>query len=243
MTTTTTTSFILGRACTPAGALFFVGCLWLTSTLTSAEPATQQGAMLAGPALVVDGDTIEISGQRVRLEGIDAPETAQKCGTASGAQWACGRAAATALARLIGAADVACDLLGQDKYNRKLAICYADGRELNATMVAVGSAWAFIKYSTRYVAEEAAARGARIGIWQGPAESPWDFRRKGWQVAEIQAPGGCAIKGNVSSKGRIYHMPWSPWYDRVTVEERRGERWFCSEDDAQSAGWRPALTN
>ena len=243
MTTTTPTSFILGRACTPAGALFFMAGLVFVSSLSTADPASRAGAVLAGPAVIVDGDTLEVAGRRIRLEGIDAPETAQTCGTASGEQWPCGRAATKALSQLIGTAEIACDVVGNDKYNRVLAVCYAEGQELNATLVATGSAWAFVKYSTRYVAEEDAARRAALGIWQGPAEPPWDYRRKGWQVAEAQAPGGCAIKGNVSSKGRVYHMPWSPWYDRVTVEQRRGERWFCSEDEAQAAGWRPVQQN
>jgi hypothetical protein len=93
-----------------------------------------------------------------------------------------------------------------------------------------------------YVDDEGYARAGKIGVWQGVAEAPWEFRHKGWQTAEAAAPKGCAIKGNVSSHGHIYHMPWSPWYDRITVVEARGERWFCSEDEAQAAGWRPALT-
>lgn len=190
---------------------------------------------------MVDGDTLDLAGQRIRLEGIDAPETAQTCTTASGAIWPCGRAAAKALQAMVAGLDVVCDSRGLDKYGRVLGICYAEGRDINAAMVKAGLAWAFVKYSVTYVAEEASARAAKAGVWQGPSEAPWDFRHKGWQVAEAVAPKGCAIKGNVSSKGRIYHMPWSPWYERVTVEAARGEQWFCSEDEAQAAGWRPAL--
>ena len=64
-----------------------------------------------------------------------------------------------------------------------------------------------------------------------------------WQVAEAAAPKGCAIKGNVSANGRIYHMPWDPWYEKVKMDERRGKRWFCSQEEAASAGWRPASTH
>ncbi len=247
MTTSTPTSFQLGRATFAAGALFFVVCHSGTPSFGDA-PAVQNAASdgistLAGPAQVVDGDTIDINGQRIRLEGIDAPETAQTCSTARGTAWACGRAATKTLAALVAGADVACDSRGADKYGRLLGICYANGRDINAAMVQAGMAWAFIKYSTTYVSEEGAARLANAGIWQGPSEAPWDFRHKGWQVAEAVAPNGCAIKGNVSSKGHIYHMPWSPWYERVTVDAARGEQWFCSESEAQAAGWRPALTN
>jgi hypothetical protein len=80
-------------------------------------------------------------------------------------------------------------------------------------------------------------------VWQGYAEAPWDFRRDEWQVAEVTAPKGCAIKGNVSAHGRIYHMPWDPWYDKVRMDESRGKRWFCSEAEAIAAGWRPASPN
>ena len=49
------------------------------------------------------------------------------------------------------------------------------------------------------------------------------------------------IKGNITRTGQVYHMPWSPWYGKTRVDARRGERWFCSEDEAIAAGWRPAL--
>lgn len=243
MTTSTPTSFQLGRASFAAGALFFVSYQIDTAVLADARGASEGVVTLSGPARVVDGDTIDINGHRVRLEGIDAPETAQSCASKSGGTWDCGRAAARALQALVAATDVSCDSRGADKYGRVLGLCFAEGRDLNATMVKTGMAWAFTKYSQSYVAEETAARSAQAGVWQAPSQAPWDFRHKGWQVAEATAPQGCAIKGNVSGKGHIYHMPWSPWYDRVTVDTARGEQWFCSESEAQAAGWRPALTN
>ena len=54
-----------------------------------------------------------------------------------------------------------------------------------------------------------------------------------------QAPSGCAIKGNVTKNGRIYHMPWSPWYAQIKIEPDKGKRWFCTEAEALAAGWRP----
>jgi endonuclease YncB( thermonuclease family) len=238
MTTPTPTSFKLGRASLAAGALFLV----LSQGLDEARGAADSLTTLAGPATVVDGDTIDISGHRIRLEGIDAPETAQTCSTTDGGTWACGRAATKALYTLIAKADVACDSRGNDKYGRMLAVCYADGHDINAEMVESGYAWAFVRYSTTYVAEEKTARASHIGVWQGPAEAPWDFRHQGWQTAEVSAPQGCAIKGNISHSGQIYHMPWSPWYPKVTIDPNRGERWFCSEAEAQAAGWRPAMS-
>ncbi len=250
MPTKLPTSFTLEHAGFAAGALIFslltlatVADLRAEVHAPSADPASpnrQPISTLTGRALVIDGDTLEIDGQRVRLEGIDAPEIAQTCGLTNGETWPCGRAASKALSRLVAGSDVACDSQGTDKYGRILGICFSDGRALNAVMVETGLAWAFVKYSALYVAEEQSARAGAIGIWQGPSEAPWDFRHKGWQSAEAAAPRGCAIKGNVSNNGRIYHMPWSPWYSKVTIDAARGEQWFCSESDAQSAGWRAA---
>jgi len=87
-----------------------------------------------------------------------------------------------------------------------------------------------------------AARQSKRGIWAGSAEPPWDFRKSKWQIAGARAPAGCPIKGNISANGRIYHTPWSPHYARTRINEAAGERWFCSEDEAMAAGWRPPLS-
>lgn len=198
---------------------------------------------LSGPARVIDGDTIDIAGERVRLEGIDAPETAQTCPRRGAGTWACGKDATQALRKLVAGQEVSCQRRGTDKYGRVLGVCFVGGRDINAQMVREGYAWAFVKYSRSYVHEEAEARAVRAGVWQGDAEPAWVFRAKRWAGAEEAAPQGCAIKGNVSANGHIYHMPWSPWYARVRVDESKGERWFCSESEALAAGWRPAAVN
>jgi endonuclease YncB( thermonuclease family) len=214
----------------------------LPSRETVARETTALGA-LSGQARVVDGDTLEVDGERVRLEGIDAPESAQTCRRGDGKAWPCGKAAAKALERLVAGGSVSCEDRGTDKYGRTLGICSAGGRDINAEMVREGFAWAFVKYSQSYVAAEAQARAQRAGIWQGEAEPAWDYRAKAWAGAEDTAPQGCAIKGNVTANGRIYHMPWSPWYGKVKVDALNGERWFCSEADAVAAGWRPAAVH
>jgi endonuclease YncB( thermonuclease family) len=239
MTNCHRTSFQLQRASFITGAFFLVCSQGLGYAGAEAELVTT----LAGPAVIVDGDTIDISGQRLRLEGIDAPETAQTCATANGGTWDCGREAARVLRVLLANAEVACDSRGNDKYGRMLATCFSDGKDVNATMVKTGYAWAFVKYSSTYREEEKAAQAGRQGVWQGHAIPPWEYRHNGWQIAEGSSPQGCAIKGNISHSDQIYHMPWSPWYDKVKIDTARGERWFCSEGEAQAAGWRPALTN
>lgn len=233
-----TASFLyrLSRTCFRAGALF------LSTALASPSNAFQgddgQPAIIDGIGRVVDGDTLDVGPTRVRLEGIDAPEIAQTCQTATGQTWNCGVAAAAMLRKLAEHKDVACDRKGLDRYRRTLATCFADGIDIDEAMVRAGLAWAFVRYSVVYVGVEAEARKAKIGVWQGAAEAPWDFRRDEWQVAETTAPKGCAIKGNVSSHGRIYHMPWDPWYDSVNMDLSRGKRWFCTEAEALEAGWR-----
>jgi endonuclease YncB( thermonuclease family) len=217
-----------------------LGALSLMPARESAARAPAAGSELAGLARVIDGDTLEIAGRHVRLEGIDAPEAGQSCGRRLFGSWHCGTAAADALAKLIAKRRVNCESRGTDKYDRMLGICFVDGRDINAEMVREGFAWAFVKYSQSYVKQEAEARVARAGIWQGDAEPAWVYREKRWAGAEQEAPKGCAIKGNITEHGRIYHMPWSPWYGKVKIEETKGEHWFCSEAEAISAGWRAA---
>jgi endonuclease YncB( thermonuclease family) len=222
-----------------AFALAQVFALPVSISLAAAFPFAASGD-IAGLARVIDGDTLEIGDRRVRLEGIDAPESAQTCRRDGTRTWACGRVAAEALAALVDRRRVTCRNTGVDKYDRVLGVCSVEGRDLNAEMVRAGHAWAFVKYSRSYVAEEAAARAAGVGIWQGEAEPAWIFRANRWQAAETDAPAGCAIKGNITENGRIYHMPWSPWYGKVKIDPAQGERWFCSEAQAQTEGWRSA---
>ena len=232
----------LGRTGLTTGA-FLSAILLPPVVIALTTPESGQPAMIAGLGHVIDGDTLEVGQTRIRLEGIDAPEMAQTCKSATGESWDCGRKAAALLRTLAEQRDLACDRTGIDKYGRTLAVCYEDGVNVNEAMVRAGLAWAFVKYSTEFVAVEAEAKSRKIGVWQGAAEAPWDFRHSELRVAEKAAPKDCAIKGNISSSGHIYHLPWSPWYDRVNIDEARGERWFCSEAEAQAAGWRPASSN
>lgn len=207
---------------------------------TAAPAATGLAAgRITGPAKVIDGDTLDIDGIRIRLEGIDAPESGQRCKRRWLGTWNCGEAATKALIRLVAGGDISCESRGRDVYRRLLAVCHAGGEDINARLVRDGLAWAFVKYSQSYVGVETEARAARRGIFSADNQPAWDYRAQAWQGAEQKAPEGCAIKGNVSGKGRIYHMPWSPWYSRVSIDAERGERWFCSESEALAAGWRP----
>lgn len=225
------------------GVLAFGGLLSLPSNDEAAARVVASGdASLSGIARVIDGDTLEIAGRRVRLEGIDAPETGQMCARSGGSgSWRCGEAAAERLASLVFRHSVSCENRGYDKYRRVLGICFVGHTDINAQLVREGLAWAFVKYSATYVSEEAKARALRVGIWQAETAPAWEYREQRWASAEQAAPEGCAIKGNITGKGRIYHMPWGPWYGKVKIEEAKGERWFCSEAEAAEAGWRPVV--
>ncbi len=228
------------------GALALAGVLALSmvgANRLAARANTPSPGPASGIATVIDGDTIAIGEMRIRLEGIDAPEAAQSCGRRWFGTWACGRAAADELAKLTAHQTVTCESKGLDKFNRMLGVCFVNGADINAEMVRRGFAWAFVKYSTTYASLEAEAKQRKAGVWQGDAQPPWEFRHSRWSSVETNAPSGCAIKGNVTKNGRIYHMPWSPWYDQIKIESDKGKRWFCSEAEAVAAGWRPVQVN
>jgi len=120
-----------------------------------------------------------VAGERVRLFGIDAPESAQTCRLASGGAWACGAAATALLRRLVAEAGgrVSCAIQDRDRYGRAVSTCEAGGAGGGAAMVRSGLALAYRAYSSRYAAEEAEAKRRQAGLWAGTFERPWDYRR------------------------------------------------------------------
>jgi len=223
---------MLRSLCIPAAAVLVL--------LGPIAPRTAHAAPLpervAGPARVLDGDTVEIAGETIRLLHIDAPETAQTCGAQR-----CGVAATAHLAALVAGRQVVCTAEARDVYDRLLAVCHAGGRDLNRAMVADGHAMVFRRYSDTYDVEERTARAVGRGMWAGGDPTPpWEFRTRRWQAAgSVADDPDCPIKGNINADGdRIYHTPYSRWYDRTRIDTTRGERWFCDEAAARAAGWR-----
>lgn len=145
-------------------------CLLFSPLLVSAQTIT-------GIASVTDGDSLEIRGTRIRLYGIEAPESRQLCTRATGQDWRCGQQAALALSDQIGRRSVSCVTRDIDRYGRTIAVCSQDGVDLNAWMVQEGWAVAYRRYSRDYVAVEDDARRAGRNIWSGTFIMPWDWRR------------------------------------------------------------------
>ncbi|RWI99108.1 MAG: thermonuclease family protein [Mesorhizobium sp.] len=206
---------------------------------------------VAGIASVIDGDTIEIHGQRVRLNGVDAPESRQYCDDAKGFEYPCGRRSAEALDKFLAASrPVQCAFVTWDRYGRFVGNCTrADGTDVAAWMVEHGQSLDWPKYSDgAYAAQQAKAQAAKLGLWVGNFQSPWDWRAQ--HSDDPQAPAtptfalgsgsaGCTIKGNISAEGeRIYHLPGQKYYSVTIINQAKGERWFCSEAEAAAAGWR-----
>ena len=138
-------------------------------------PVTAQ--TITGVASVTDGNSLEIRGTRIRLHGIDAPESRQLCTRLSGQSWRCSQQAALALSDRIGRRSVICVARDTDIYGRTISVCSQGGVDLNAWMVAEGWAVAYRRYSLDYASAETDARRAGRNIWSGTFVMPWDWRR------------------------------------------------------------------
>jgi endonuclease YncB( thermonuclease family) len=213
-------------------ALFL--CLLVAAAPAMADPA--------GTLRVIDGDTVTVGGETVRLFGIDAPEAEQTCTTGAGDPWPCGEWAAAEVAARYDGARVTCERLDTDRYGRIVARCHEGATDIAEAIVAAGLALAYRDYSWDYDLAEKSARVAGAGLWSGSFETPADWRatRREAAPATPAASEGCIVKGNISAAGRIYHQPHNRDYADTRIDPSRGERWFCSPAEAEAAGWRPA---
>lgn len=171
--------------------------LWMFIVIAA---ATGPAYGASGVASVVDGDTIEIRGERIRLHGIDAPESGQHCRYAGTLQ-RCGQQAATFLEQLIASRPVQCERKDRDRYGRLIGVCKVSGTNLNAAMVRNGWALAYVQYSRDYVLDEQAAAEELLGIWRYEFEAPWDYR-KGTRNSSAAPSTKPAAIGTAATSGR-----------------------------------------
>ena len=192
-----------------------------------------------GQIKVVDADTIVFNEEKIRLYGIDAPETNQYCYVNREA-WPCGKQATKYLKNLlkdVSLYSLNCKISSKDRYGRSIGVCYLEDNNINRNLVENGWALAYREYSKDFIHNEKLASKKKVGIWQSEFVEPWNWRR-GMRIYKAKKI-GCKIKGNISSRGeKIYHLPNSKNYLKTKISSSKGERWFCSEKEAQENGWR-----
>jgi endonuclease YncB( thermonuclease family) len=222
----------------------------------------------AATPTVKDGGTLQLGNMTYRLDGIDAPAFDQLCIDEHADSWTCGIEARDQLTKLIGGRQVRCDDLGVDPTYKKrhLGVCKVEGETNSLSQLLVRQGFALnveASATGRFKTDEARAREDRLGLWKGCFVGPQEFRadRKDGALLgascradrdrEIRAalfpddlvmPSGCSIKGKYAVRARvtgylgIYHLQACRSYPALT----KPDRWFCSEEDAQAAGFRKA---
>jgi endonuclease YncB( thermonuclease family) len=233
---------------------------FLLTILLASLPAVAQAADVTGIPKIHDGDQILIGHSKIRLAGIDAPSVDQLCLNNKGERWTCGIAARDELAKYTEGKSWACHTRAIDRRGRTVARCDVGGEDIQKWLVRAGWALAYTRVSRDYEADEAAAREAKAGMWQGAFIAPWDWRERNKKTTILGAtkpPDGahaillasasgpvapspdCTIKGNVNTAGEcIYHQPTSRWYNQIKMKISKGTRWFCSVEEAEAAGCR-----
>lgn len=132
---------------------------------------------LSGQASIIDGDTLEIHGTRIRLWGIDAPESSQLCRGDDSLPYRCGAKAANELDGFIAGKPVSCEAVSRDVYGRTVATCSVNGADLGEWLVSNGLAFDWPRYSKgKYDTAQREADQAGRGVWAGSYVVPWLYR-------------------------------------------------------------------
>ena len=237
----------------------------IAALICGAFPAGQ--AWAANPT-IKDGSTLQLGNVTYRLDGIDTPALDQVCIDEHADAWTCGVEAREQLTRLIGVRAVRCDDLGVDPTasKRHLGVCTVEGETTSLSELLVRQGFALnveASATGRFKPDEARARENRQGLWKGCFVAPQEFRRgkkdgtllggscradRDQEIREVlfpvdlAMPSGCNIKGKFAVRARvtgnlgIYHLQACRSYPALT----KPDRWFCSEEDAQAAGFRRA---
>jgi endonuclease YncB( thermonuclease family) len=223
-------------------------------------PSVVHAAEITGIPRIREADLIQIGNSRIRLDGVDAPSVDQLCLNTMGERWTCGAAARDELAKHADNKSWTCHAGRTDRRGRIIARCEVEGEDIQKWLVRGGWALVYPRQSHDYDADEAAAREAKAGMWQGAFIAPWDWRVRNKKTVILgaakppdnanaillaSASGSvapspdCTIKGNVNHAGEcIYHTPTSRWYAQIKMQIAKGTRWFCSVEEAEAAGCR-----
>lgn len=170
----------------------------ILALLALALPLPAAAQSFTGPARAIDGDTLDMAGERIRLFGIDAPESAQSC-TRKGAPWACGKDAAALLAGKVAGRSVECVQRDRDDYGRIVATCRAGGSDLGGVMVREGMAIALTRFSADYVAAEARAKSFGLALWGSQFQTPAEFRAANPSLFKPATPRSAVRPANVGA--------------------------------------------
>jgi endonuclease YncB( thermonuclease family) len=238
----------------------------LVATLLLTSLSTGRG--WAANATIKDGSTLQLDSVTYRLDGIDAPAIDQLCIDEHADAWTCGIEARDQLTKLIGGREIRCDDLGADPSYKKrhLGACRIEGDTTSLSQLLVRQGFALNVESAatgRFETDEARAKEDRQGLWKGCFVAPQEFRtgkkdgallggscradrdkeiREALFPETLAMPSGCNIKGKFAVRARvtgnvgIYHLQACRSYPALT----QPDRWFCSEEDAQAAGFRKA---
>ncbi len=225
------------------------GFLRCVRALAATALAVLAGLLVSAPALaqeaepaisVIDGDTLEIDGRALRLFGIDAPELGQTCLNA-GKRWRCGLQAAVELRQLLETwKELTCETAPLASAGN-VVIChdpqYNDPAEV---LLARGLALALPDSFPAYKRAQNQAKLAKLGLWRGEFLEPAIWRMGHRLPGPEDSPAEiCDVKGTISEKGnKVYYVPTDANYEKFEIDPERGERWFCSDDEAELAGWR-----
>ncbi len=214
---------------------FFVIFLVLVISVIAEHAAAEAHTSAAA---VVDGDTLEVNDKTVRLYGIDAPELGQFCFNGA-KRYRCGYEAALALTKLVGSGPVDCQPTPVDPKDDG-QICSVGLVDLAEAMLRRGYAVAQPSALAIYRRAESDSKQSRLGIWRGDFVLPWEWKAGHRLKTQNDEPSqACDIKGIVSNKGeRVYLVRSDPEHADIEVDQARGERLFCSDDEAELAGWR-----
>jgi endonuclease YncB( thermonuclease family) len=215
---------------------------------------------VSGVPVITDADTVVISGTKIRLLDMDAPESDQYCLDQKAEPWNCGLAARDALKKQAGEKLWECQTTRVDRDKRMLSSCAVEGQNISQWMIREGWAMSPVHkdYSHQFDAEEKIARESRAGIWAGAFIAPWDWRRRNCKTEvhgalavpidaqkklcgspAVPLDPSCTIKATLRGGKCIFHLEGGYYYGALKMSGGN-KRWFCSKLEAEAAGCRPS---